>query len=201
MNSAAEQDKTQHSISPFAIGMIVISVVAGIGVIGVTFLLIRRMRQRNKENTTTDTERNNNTSIMKQVFSTNKHHQSDIPVTSSLDNSDVFYTILEYPPTVQMSTTTSTSLKCNNNSRLLYSSSSYPEKKIDPISMSLARQSLEERAGYYRSPTRTPVPYYSSSSTSEPLTAKNTFKATENDDQDDDMKTMQRWSTCSYQVW
>jgi hypothetical protein len=200
MNSAAEQDETRHSISPFAIGMIVISVVAGIGLLGISFLLIRRILQRNRE--TSDVERNNGTSksIMKQVFSINKQHQSDIPVTSSLDNSDVFYTILEYPPTVQ--TTVTNSLKYNNHynsSKLLYSSSSYPEKKIDPISMSLARQSLEERAGYYKSPTRTPVPYYSSSSTSEPLASKNTFKST--DDQDDDMKTMQRWSTCSYQVW
>lgn len=199
MNSAAEQDENQRSTSPFAIGMIVISVVAGIGLFGVTFLLIRRMRQRNKE--TVDVEQNDNPSknMMKQVFSC-KQHQGDIPVTSSLDNSDVFYTILEYPPTVQMSTITTTSVQHNQNSRL-YLSSSYPEKKIDPISMSLARQSLEERSGYYKSPTRTPVPYYSSSSTSEPLATKNTFKATENDDQDDDMKVMQRWSTCSYQVW
>lgn len=45
-----------------------------------------------------------------------------------------------------------------------------PYFNVDPVSASLARQSVEERAGYYKSPSRTSVPYYKYKATNNNLT-------------------------------
>lgn len=164
--------ENSQQLSSALIGIIVISIVAGIGLICLSFLLVRR---------------SNNTS----------GQEKDIPITSSLDTHDIFFTILEYPPTKPPACLT-------NNNRLLEVSSNncsfIYEERNDPISASLARQSIEERSGYYKSPTRTPVPYYHYQKQSS-INSSNSNHLIMIDDLDEDEKAMQRWSASSYHVW
>ncbi|KAG1216866.1 hypothetical protein G6F35_009687 [Rhizopus arrhizus] len=100
-------------------------------------------------------------------------------MTSSLDSHDIFSSLLEYPPTILPPKPTTT----------------IPNEN-DPISLSLARQNMEERAGYYKSPSRKPVPYYSHRSTFTPTSTSHHLTT-----EDEDLKVMQRWSASSYHVW
>ncbi|KAG2232128.1 hypothetical protein BDF21DRAFT_416662 [Thamnidium elegans] len=192
-------------LSSLIIGIIVISVVAGIGLLGLVYLLVRRNNRKHE-----DVELSSSISATKKkrVFSlsstTNNGEKKDIPVTSSLDTHDVFFTILEYPPTKPPTCIPNNRLlevPTSHNNTTCSSFSVYEDRKLlissnDPISVSLARQSIEERSGYYKSPTRTPVPYYHQSS----LTSANSNLIII-DDNDEDEKAMQRWSTSSYHVW
>ncbi|KAI9360290.1 hypothetical protein BD770DRAFT_385242 [Pilaira anomala] len=194
-------------ISSLVIGIIVISIVAGIGLFGLVYLLVRQRKSNNNNcnsnsnSNRQDLELNNYNHIRrsstkqkkkkkKRVFSLSSK-EKDVPVTtSSLDTHDVFFTILEYPPTKPPT--------CIPNNRLLDVPMS--EDKLhhhhhhDPISVSLARQSIEERSGYYKSPTRTPVPYYNQKQSS--ITSGSTHLIMM-----DEHEAMQRWSTSSYHVW
>ncbi|KAG1265137.1 hypothetical protein G6F68_003820 [Rhizopus microsporus] len=120
--------------------------------------------------------------------SSSNHHQrypsSSAPITSSLDSHDIFSSLLEYPPSVIPPSS-------NNNS--------IHNVENDPISLSLARQSMEERAGYYRNPSRNPVPYYNHSSHSS--SSSNNCLVIREEEEDEDLKVIQRWSQSSYHVW
>lgn len=172
--TAAEHDETiaenTQQISSVLIGIIVLSVIAGIGLLCLSFLLVRRTGS-------------NNTS----------GQESDVPITSSLDTHDIFFTILEYPPT-KPPTCLVLDKPSSNNCSFVY------EERNDPISASLARQSIEERSGYYKSPTRTPVPYYHYQKQSSVNSSKSNHLIMI-DDLDEDEKAMQRWSASSYHVW
>ncbi|KAI8083269.1 uncharacterized protein B0P05DRAFT_586019 [Gilbertella persicaria] len=136
---------------------------------------------------------------MKNIFNIFSNKKSNIPVTSSLDNQEVFSTILEYPPPVTIAST------ANSSKRLLLEQSlAEQQNKIDPISMSLARQSLDGRICYKNSPSKTPVPYCNNSSLFLGHFDKNnssTIVIEEEEDSDEDRKMMQRLSASSYQVW
>ncbi|KAG2210519.1 hypothetical protein INT47_002461 [Mucor saturninus] len=124
---------------------------------------------------------------------TTSGQKNDVPITSSLDTHDIFFTILEYPPT-KPPTCLVSDIPSSNNCSFIY------EERNDPISASLARQSIEERSGYYKSPTRTPVPYYHYQKQSSVNSSK-TNHLIMIDDLDEDEKAMQRWSASSYHVW
>ena len=186
---------TQQSLSPVLIGIIVISIVAGLGLTGLTYLLIRR---RQLKNDTILEEAPSSPQKKKRVFSFSSHSEKDVPVTSSLDDHHVYGTILDYPPTKPpLSLQNHHALKVPVSAHTTCSSYSvYEERKkllnaaTDPISASLVRQSIEERSGYYKSPFRTPVPYYHHTQSSLAIPT-----------QDEDEKAMQKWSDTSYHVW
>lgn len=167
-------ENTQQPLSSVLIGIIVLSVIAGIGLLCLSFLLVRRTGS-------------NGTS----------GQEKDVPITSSLDTHDLFYTILEYPPTKPPACLVKNNRLLDvpsNNCSFVY------EERNDPISVSLARQSIEERSGYYKSPTRTPVPYYHYQKQSS-LNSSTSNHLIMIDDLDEDEKAMQRWSASSYHVW
>lgn len=188
-------------LSSLTIGIIVISVVVGVGLLGLSFLLLRRHRRKSSssELVVVDIESPHSNSKKKRrnkrrVSSLSSQEENNIPVqTSSLDNNnDLFNTILEYP-----APTKPASLPAQWQQLLLQVPTTL-KKQGDPISASLARQSIEERSGYYKSPTRTPIPYYQHQSCSSAASLK-THKKTLGED-DENEKAMQRWSA-SYQVW
>lgn len=217
-NNKAIIQPHSKSFSSMTIGLIVISVVAGIGLICLTFLLVRR---RNSNNNTQKNDNNLEGSSLspkkkKRVFSFSsvsngeKRATKDVPVSSSLDNQDVFSTLLAYPPTTAKPPTSLQNnrfLEVPTTNTTCSSYSVYEDRRkllnaSDPISASLARQSIEERAGYYRSPTRTPIPYYQHSLNA-PASSKgnNLVAPSTNEYEDEDKKAMQRWSATSYHVW
>lgn len=218
IESDSKNEETIHpnsrdskSFSSLTIGLIAISVVAGIGLICLTFLLVRRRNNTQKNNN--DLEGSLSPKKKKRVFSfssvsNGEKRAKDVPVSSSLDNQDVFSTLLEYPPTAKPPTSLQNNrfLDLPTTNTTCSSYSVYEDRKkllnaSDPISASLARQSIEERAGYYRSPTRTPVPYYQHSLNA-PTSSKgnNLVAPSTNEYEDEDKKAMQRWSA-SYHVW
>lgn len=75
---------------------------------------------------------------------------NDSPISSSLEgNPDLLFITVPPPPMI----------KHNNHKATI--SEEVVNQTIDPVSASLVRQSLEERAGYYRDPSRKkPIPYY-----------------------------------------
>lgn len=217
-------DNHQPPLSSLLIGIIIISVIAGIGLLSLSILFVRKRNNNNSNKNDMESLSLKTSATKKRVFSFSSssnndkekdQHNSNIPVTSSLDNHDVFSTLLEYPPTqppTSLQNNRQLDLPINN-----YTSSSYSVyedrrknlksmKLSDPISASLVRQSIEERSGYYKSPTRTPVPYYQhqnkhSSSIASSTSNNLVVTITEDEDDDEDKKAMQRWSTTSYHVW
>lgn len=199
IESDSKNEETIHpnsrdskSFSSLTIGLIAISVVAGIGLICLTFLLVRRRNNTQKNNN--DLEGSLSPKKKKRVFSfssvsNGEKRAKDVPTAkppTSLQNNR----FLDLPTT---NTTCSSYSVYEDRKKLLNAS--------DPISASLARQSIEERAGYYRSPTRTPVPYYQHSLNA-PTSSKgnNLVAPSTNEYEDEDKKAMQRWSA-SYHVW
>lgn len=197
-----------RSFSSLTIGVIVISVVAGIGLICLTFLLVRRRNTQKNDDLEESLSPKKKRVFSFSSASNGEKRAKDVPVSSSLDNHDVFSTLLEYPPTKPP-----TSLQNNRfldvptTNTTCSSYSVYEDRKkllnaSDPISASLARQSIEERSGYYKSPTRTPVPYYQQSSIASSCSKSNNLVApSTKEDEDEDKKAMQRWSASSYHVW
>lgn len=173
-------DSSHGQLSLLSVGIILISAIAGIAIISLVVLFIKRFKNKTHS---ADIETPNEPSKLFQLFKLNPDpalpSSSLAPMTSSLDSHDIFSSLLEYPPTILPPKPTTTI--SNEN---------------DPISLSLARQNMEERAGYYKSPSRKPVPYYSHRSTFTSASVSHHLAA-----EDEDLKMMQRWSASSYHVW
>lgn len=177
-------------LSSLTIGIIIISTIAGIAIISLLFIFLKIRKKR--ENCDIEQQKKIKTIITNTTASmtnsSSNHHQrhpsSSAPITSSLDSHDIFSSLLEYPPSVIPPTS-------NNNS--------IHNIENDPISLSLARQSMEERAGYYRNPSRNPVPYYNHSTHSS--SSSNNRLVIREEEEDEDLKVIQRWSQSSYHVW
>ncbi|KAI7904546.1 uncharacterized protein BX663DRAFT_502754 [Cokeromyces recurvatus] len=202
MNEIKLPVQEEHNLSPFIIGTIIISIIAVIGIAGVLiYLLVQRGRKQQEEELLSN---NKNNIIKKLLFPQTTHNH---PVTSSLDSPEIFSTILKYPPSGTIVTAPPLSLSLPPTSSLCKNKTSLRDTTfIDPISISIARQSMEERMGYYKSPNRKPIPYYEHyrhsaifSSSTVNNNNNNTFMQ-ENDD-DEDIKVMKSWPDTSYKVW
>ncbi|KAI9469063.1 MAG: hypothetical protein EXX96DRAFT_492185 [Benjaminiella poitrasii] len=140
------------------------------------------MEQREQQET------NNGDNVIKKLFQTSsssRNSNNNRPATSSLDSPDLFSTLLKYPPT---------------QPQIVLSNNSNHSKTMDAVSISLARQSLEERSGYYRSPNRKPVPYYKHQHYHSAVFTSAVTGGSSNDE-DEDTKMMKSWSDSSYKVW
>jgi hypothetical protein len=180
MDSDNVHQKPTQPLSGLAIAMIVLSSLAGIGLVFITYLITKRKKQLRNHHF---------------FFFNRRKTPNSNPVSSSLDNSDMFFTILEFPPTQPQATLQSNS---NINSKKMISTES-TNGPVDLVSASLVRQSLEERSGYYKNPSRVPVPYYKHNPS-----INNTSKdciMTSTTEEDEDTQEIQRWSNSSYQVW
>ncbi|KAI8988680.1 hypothetical protein BDB01DRAFT_782749 [Pilobolus umbonatus] len=200
LDTETEVDSTNTELSPIMIGITVLSVIAGMGLIGISLLLIRRIRSNNVKNMSslnTVPIANNNNNTSRNIFR-NPFHRTPAstmaPVTSSLDSHEIFFSILEYPPTKPPISKYDNRL--NEHGYSIHGISP-PTKSLDPISASLVRQSIEGRAGYYKSPTRTPIPYYNHSAASSSSTQQDPHVELA----DEEKQMMQRWSSSSYHVW
>ncbi|CAO3700327.1 unnamed protein product [Rhizopus stolonifer] len=174
-DTTESSDDTTYPLPPLSIGIIaIVSVITASFLLYLVFFLTKR--KRNQNNIENPAAKKHNKKLL-QLFKPSPTLTTAPPKISSLDSNDIFSSLLEYPPSIIPPKSTGPS-------------------ENDPISLSLARQKKDQRAGYYKSPSRTFVPYYCNQSTT--LTCPNNITR---DDDDDDTKAMQRWSASSYHVW
>ncbi|KAL0094630.1 hypothetical protein J3Q64DRAFT_1715135 [Phycomyces blakesleeanus] len=182
--TTTESHKATPDLSPIVIVLIVFAILAVIALFALAWLFCLRQNFKHKRRSTSPPS----------------------PTCHDL----VFSSILQHPPKPFVPTATKKYNRTDQTTMFedgySYSSHQSNSRKpvatydsTDPILMSLARQREEDRAGYYRSPSRFTAPYINSANSSN----TSSFVPPSPGEllRDEEAATMHRMSISSYHVW